>query len=71
MKDSDVTVAGGLFDTYITCSKCEETFETQLWADDADYAASNTIGAATEAGWTDGPLCRECSEGKKKPKRKK
>jgi hypothetical protein len=73
MKNSDVVVAGGKFDTYIQCTKCSDTFDTQVWADDADYAASNTIGEAEESGWTSdehGALCPKCAK-KREPRKKK
>ncbi len=78
MKRADVQIAGGMYDTEIQCSKCEEAFFTQVWAYDEIGAEDGTISEAREEGWTSdshGPLCPKCvnkkEKAQKEPKKKK
>ena len=72
MDVSHVIFHGAEFDTSIDCSKCGSWYEGCIPADSAEDAARISIAAAREAGWTDGPLCPDCSKKKnRKPRKKK
>lgn len=71
MDVSDVHFHGAEFETSIDCSKCGTWHEGCVPADSEADAARMSIAEAEEAGWTDGPLCPECSKEKTKKKAKK
>lgn len=62
MKDSDVQFHGAEFETSIDCTKCKNYYVGRIPADNEADAARRSIEEAREAGWTDGPLCPECSK---------
>ena len=62
MDISDVEIYEGQFETSIECTECQECFEGCVTASNEKEAAEETIKEAKREGWTDGPLCPECSK---------
>lgn len=62
MKDSDVQLHGGVFETSMECKECGSFYEGRVNADSEKEAVLETIREAEGDGWTDGPLCPECSK---------
>lgn len=65
MISTNVIVHGGTFETSMECSRCVEIYEGRVSADNEMEAVSQTMKDARADGWTDGPLCPECSKKKK------
>lgn len=65
MKPSDVEILGGQLETSISCNNCGEVFSGSVYAeyvDDPRHAQESTVENARDIGWTDGPLCPDCSK---------